>query len=1442
MDLFTFCEFQQYKLPEHSEGFLPPCIELFVVSASHLLLAVIYIIQYSFNVHITIQTSITIPTFLQFAYCSAFCCVSCLLQMFIILLPQVSVTIPPVLLLSNSFASFVWMSIAFMFLRHRHSSSQPSLALLPLLFTTITFSLIFVQRIISFGIINPITIVSILPVIVQFLLLLLTLMKQFNDRQQFVRLEEQNIATENGLISDGITTPLVYQEQKGLIPFFFSELFFLWTNKLIKKGYKRKIKQVDDLFDLPNSLDLTSLGSVLSHPLETETATFTPILLRVYGRQFFMLGLLRFIGDIFKFASPIILHMLISSLQGKIEMTTSYICCALMFITMLFASLCDLHFGYRIILLSIKAKSALLLAIYEKLLRIPSYKISGEFSSGKLINLMCTDIDRIGGFIISFHAFWSMPMNFIIALYLIYKEMGLAFLAGIAASALLIPLNKLIASKIGKYSNEMMSIKDARLKLVSEISHSMRTIKLNSWENFFETKINSIRHRELTYLRYIKFLDAVCVYLWASAPILITMLMLGTSTLILHEQLTAAKVFTTLALINILILPLNAFPWVLGSIINGLVSKRRFDSFFAIQSTKDLKQFYLPMSDSTKLLELKKNSFGWENEKVAISNVEFKGEPGMLIGVIGPVGSGKSTLLLGILSEAIIQGPSILLNEDIISEGFAYVGQDVWLRNGSVRENILCELPFTSEHFRSTIDVCSLKMDIESMPGRDNYRIGGEGVTLSGGQKVRLALARAVYADKHIYLLDDPFAALDRTVASFIYENCIEKQLISRGKLVILCTHHERFLARADLIIQLNVEGNVLRVGSPEMILPNIVGDKKQIKQQVDKNSVEENDDLSQPMEAAEFIASIDDEPLEEKEEGTVKIRIYKTYFRAIVMQASKNASDAWLSKWTSTNNSDHNHSKSLLQQDWGYPFSTRFIIPLTYNEHDQAMFYLRIYIAIVGLNSLSTLIRAFLFAIACIYAAKCLHQRLLSRIFKASISWWDRTPCGRVTNRLSTDVSIVDDSLPFQLNICLASVFSLIGRKYYRRTNIELVRLTLTLFNLLYLQKRICAVTLSPLYSHLSETVSGLVTIRSLRISEFFSSKMRTRLGYNLRASFSSLAASQWLSVRIQMLGLCVLTVILFASILDVTIFKLSHPGLIGLAITYALSLTNVLNALLTSFIETEKELVSVERICDYVDNVLMEEDDQLLSLQSQIDNEDDSLILPIVGHIRFESVSLRYSPELPLAINDVSFRLEAGTRTAIIGRTGAGKSTILQVLNIILVNSLCNILFKALLRAHPIENGKILIDDRIDLASLGFKSARALFGYVSQRPFLFSGTLFDNLSISNTNLNNKQIEESIAERGLSQWLEQFGGLNKIISEGGKNLSFGERQLISLLRLSLTKPKIILIDEATAHMDEHTHLLMSRLISRMGCTVIAIVHRLTGLDEHYDWVIGMDI
>uniref|UniRef100_A0A183BLC8 ABC transmembrane type-1 domain-containing protein n=1 Tax=Globodera pallida TaxID=36090 RepID=A0A183BLC8_GLOPA len=588
-------------------------------------------------------------------------------------------------------------------------------------------------------------------------------------------------------------------------------------------------------------------------------------------------------------------------------------------------------------------------------------------------------------------------------------------------------------------------------------------------------------------------------------------------------------------------------------------------------------------------------------------------------------------------------------------------------------------------------------------------------------------------------------------------------------------------------------------------------------------------------MDAAEFVGV---EEMEEEKEviGAVKIRVYVSFVRAVgvplsvmiilsllVMQMSKIGSDIWLSQWASavTPPSNGSNLAAVAAADWSFPFFSRPIQKMpSLSAQVETNFYLAIYVGIAALNTFCTLIRAFLFAFGCILAAKRLHERILSRILNATLTWWDRTPCGRVTNRLSSDVNRVDDGLPFQLNIMLASLFPLVStllvtvvalpllcpfvlllsvayfflQRYYRRTTVEL--------------RRIAAVSLSPLYSHLSETVSGLVSIRALRITHRFSSLMRDRLECNLRAQFSQLACAQWLSVRTQMLGVAIVSVVAFASVFDVHLFHLANPGLIGLSITYALSFTSLFNGLLCAFIETEKELVSVERICDYVTNV-PEETRQ------------------INGQIRFVGVSLRYAPDLPLAIRDVTFHVEAGHRVAVIGRTGSGKSTILQ----------------ALLRAVPIESGKICVDGVIDLERLGLDSARAMFGYVSQHPFLFSGTLRDNLCLSMANSSPPPGDESLLDRfsrtGLGQWLEHFGGLSAQITEGGRNLSFGERQLISLLRLALSNPRIVLIDEATAHMDENNHRLISQLIAKMGCTVLAILHRTSGLAE-FDWIIEM--
>ncbi|KAL3115762.1 hypothetical protein niasHT_007767 [Heterodera trifolii] len=1357
---------------------------------------------------------------LLFAVLSAFVCAVALLQLIVS-------PFPSVLLIAYSLVAFIWAVNAlfyFITFQQKSLSSVPSVLSLSLhALLCALFALLSLNRWLFLGpsVSSTLSILLLLSIlfcsVCQFVLCLCRHSNSIplsNSNVGYLPIGDASSEHRNGDASPIIL--LRSHEHSN----WLSKLFFCWTNPLLRKGFQGHLSQVDDVFHLPPSLHLPRLQRDIlgdSHGqsdhadqrLLSNEFSFAEALFRAYGRPFLLIGVVRFTGDAFRFASPILLHLLITSLQESSQsVNLGYVCAALMSVSLFVSSVCDFQFNYYIEMITLRAKSALLLAVYQKLLRIPAFQLTEKFSSGNLINLMSSDVDRVGGLMVAFHAFWSMPINFAIALYLLYREVGMAFLAGVLVSLLLIPLNKYIASKVGQFSNKMMQMKDARVKLLTELSRSMRTVKLNNWTAFFEAKIGHLRSRELANLKGMKYLDAVCVYLWASAPTVIMVLMLVTYSVVLGELLTAAKVFTTLSLISILIMPLNAFPWVLSAIINGMVSKRRFDAFFAIRCG-DQRQNIVTHAEGGVLLGLDGNSFAWNETKNAVSNVHFNGKKGMLIGVIGPVGCGKTSLLMGLLGETIATEPYVRVNGEVFDEGFAFVGQDVWLREGTIRENVLCERPFDQKMFQLAVDSCALSFDIQGMPGKENYRISGDGITLSGGQKLRLALARAVYAEKRVFLLDDPFAALDRTVAEFVHKNCLLK-LKEAGKLIILCTHHERFLSEADLVIRLNRRGEPDQIGSPDEVLTASSADAQSANggtlNVIGKGDEEEN---AAPMDATEFVGV--EEMAEEKEVGAVKIRVYVSYVRSIgvalsvfiilslfAMQMSKIGSDIWLSRWASAVSPLPNGSEfAFPAADWSFPLFScpiQKIVPST-NAQQETNFYLFVYIGIAALNTICTLIRAFLYAFGCILAAKRMHERILNRILNATLTWWDRTPCGRVTNR------------PFVLLLIVAYFFL---QRYYRRTTVEL--------------RRIAALSLSPLYSHLAETVSGLVSIRAFRITHRFSSLMCHRLEGNVRALFSQLACYQWLAVRTQMLGVAIVSVVAFASVFDVHFFHLADPGLIGLSITYALSFTALFNGALNTFVETEKELVSVERICDYLANVPEEIDEK------KAEGQPIGHILgrQINGQIRFVGVSLRYASDLPLAIRDVSFHVDAGRRVAIIGRTGSGKSTILQ----------------ALLRAVPLESGKIFVDEVIDLDSVGLDSARSLFGFCSQHPFLFSGTLRENLCLrlandSSSSVDDQSLLNCISSIGLGQWLDHFGGLSAEITEGGRNLSFGERQLISLLRLALSNPRIILIDEATAHMDENNHKLISQLIARMGCTVLAILHRTSGLTE-FDWIIEM--
>ncbi|MFH4982304.1 hypothetical protein AB6A40_009013 [Gnathostoma spinigerum] len=452
--------------------------------------------------------------------------------------------------------------------------------------------------------------------------------------------------------------------------------------------------------------------------------------------------------------------------------------------------------------------------------------------------------------------------------------------------------------------------------LISETVLAIRTVKLSNWDLEMEKRINHLRDNELHYLRGRKYLDAICVYLWASAPVIITIAIFMTYSFILQEKLTAAKIFTSLALVNILIMPLNAFPWVLNGVVEAYVSVRRLDKIFSIDNI-DFQSIFSLSADPRLPLSLKNACFWWK-EGIAVNNVTFAAEMGKIIGIIGPVGSGKSTFLLGLLGETEMCSDYFRVSRSVVSKGFGFVSQDSWLKSGTVRENIVCGAPFDSVLYEEVIHLTALKQDIQALPGSDSYEVGDGGNKVSGGQRTRIALARALYQDRDIYLLDDPFASLDTKVGQWIWDKAIVHFLKARGKTVIIASHHTSFISQADVVLTLDTYGHIIKQESPAGVIsmPDIPSHDS-CDSFIDMTEI----DLGRSQRLAV--------ETENKEVGTVRIGVYGAYIRAagvflviaivialFAMQMSKNVSDWWLTKWTEKFNENLSVSFILNEPD----------------------------------------------------------------------------------------------------------------------------------------------------------------------------------------------------------------------------------------------------------------------------------------------------------------------------------------------------------------------------------------------------------------------------------------------------------------------------------------------------------------------------------------------
>uniref|UniRef100_A0AAY4DI15 ATP-binding cassette sub-family C member 10 n=1 Tax=Denticeps clupeoides TaxID=299321 RepID=A0AAY4DI15_9TELE len=1194
---------------------------------------------------------------------------------------------------------------------------------------------------------------------------------------------------------------------------WLSSLLYLWLNPLLLRGQRGELERPDDVYQLPYRL---RTGAVYRH-----RALLLRVLHKAFGLHYYLLGLLKLAASMLSFAGPLLLSSLVGFMEAKEAPVSRGVWCAVgLFASTFFSAFFRNVFVFQVSKVSLEARAAVVSTIYSKALQVSGAALA-NFNLGEVVNFMSTDTDRLVNFFNSFHEVWSLPFQFALALYLLYLQVGVAFLGGLGVAILLVPLNKVLASQILENNKHMLTHKDSRVKLMTEMLFGIRVLKFYNWEEHFAQKISKCREQELAHLKTIKYLDAVCVYTWAALPVVISILTFITYVLLGH-QLTAAKVFTTLALVGMLILPLNSFPWVLNGTLEAKVSLDRIQHFLRLQN-QDMNSYYQQGAEYCHILL---TSSGSPSGSLSLHSLNLTITKGSLVAIVGKVGCGKSSLLAAISGELERTGGSLYVQGR--AGGFGLAAQEPWLQHGTVRDNILFGREFDQNFYQSVIEACALSDDLNIFPAGDRTEVGENGVTLSGGQRNRLALARAVYMDKDVYLLDDPLASVDANVAQHLMDKCIMG--ILRPKTRILCTHRIEFLDKADVVVLMD-NGTITTTGTPSEVLPLVSAAPKNLKNDSnikDKQEEEEEEVLSD--------MAVDQEPVilgeERKQSGGLAWTIYRSYWHAVggtlafsvlfslfLMQASKNVSDWWLSHWIS-------HLKSNTTADVDHvtvhcnPLhllfsSATLMVPLTsrdtspFNLSSDLKFYMTVYGSIAAANTVFTAARSFLFAYGAICAATIIHKKLLNQILKATVTFFDITPLGRILNRFSSDMYSIDDSLPFILNILLANIFSLLGMLVVMAYGLPWVLLPLLPLGALYFRtqhfyrhtsrelKRLCSLTLSPIYSHFSETLSGLGTIRASSSTERLEEN-ETRLEQNQRCVFVSNAAMQWLDIRLQMIGVTVVTGISVIAVIQHQVHSVD-PGLVGLSLSYALSITNLLSGLIFSFAQMEMQMVSVERTEEYSVNIPTEPQGAL------------PLSWPQLGRVQFVGVQLAYRPGLPNALDGVNLEVLPGERVGIVGRTGSGKST----------------LFLALFRMVDLNQGQILLDGQ-DISQVALSQLRKKMAIIPQDPFLFSGTIRDNLDPCGCH-SDRRLLDVLDECHIAAVIRRIGGLDAEVGEKGKSLSVGQRQLLCLARALLTEANIVCIDEATSSIDQKTGSLLQQTIREnfREKTILTIAHRI---------------
>lgn len=1329
-----------------------------------------------------------------------------------------------------------------------------------LLFFWLFQVIFFLGRIISLNlrgdIHSPIATVSILAAVNSFILLLL-----------------------ESLFAPRLLAP--YTAQEALSPYdranVFSRITFNWMAPLMRKGFLQYLTEKDLPF-LPQELkSSTTSGTFYSNWKSQTSPSLTWTVAKSFGFPFLIGGIFKGLQDALAFVQPQLLKLLIRFVNDysdsvengdPLPLTRGFIIAFGMFLVSVVQTACLHQYFQRAFDLGMRIKSALTSVIYDKSL-VLSNETKQSSNTGDIVNLMAVDVQRLQDLVQNLQIIWSGPFQIILCLYSLHGLLGNSMWAGVAIMIIMIPLNALIARYQKKLQKTQMKFKDERSRLISEILNNIKSLKLYGWEHPYLQKLNHVRNdKELANLRHMGLFNSASMFSWNLAPFLVSCSTFGLFVLTnKHRGLTTDIVFPALSLFNLLSFPLAVVPMVITNIIEAQVAVSRLTKFLTGSELQSNAVVQLPRVDKIGdvAVSVKNGTFLWskqkgeESYKVALSNINLELKKGHLDCIVGRVGSGKSSVLQAILGDLYKLDGEVKIHGKV-----AYASQVPWIINGSVRENILFGHKYDPEFYNHVVKACALSVDLKILPKGDKTEVGEKGISLSGGQKARLSLARAVYARADVYLFDDPLSAVDEHVGRHLIDHVLGPNGLLKSKCKILATNAIHVLSVADNVHMVK-DGKIVEQGS---YLEIMAQDKSQLRQLIidfgkgkkssstvasssansakgEKLEVEEPKDnvdyaqleseldleVSSLRRASELPLISDEERLlleqeedeedddvkarkEHIEQGEVKWDVYKAYakacgpvnvavfFCATILSMSINvSSNIWLKHWSEVN--------------------TKY----GFNPHVGK--YLGIYFLLgMGYSFCALLQMCFMWIYCTIRGSTTMHNGMAKSVLRAPMSFFETTPIGRILNRFSNDIYKIDEVL----GRCFANFFSNTAKVLFTILVIcfstwqfIIIVVPLGVLYIYYQQyylktsrelRRLDSVSRSPIFANFQESLNGVSTIRAYGQVERFKFLNQGRVDKNMRAYHPAVNANRWLAVRLESLGSIIILASSGLAILSLKTGAIT-AGWVGLSVSYSLLITQSLNWIVRMTVEVETNIVSVERVLEY--SRLTPE------APEEVADHKPPASWPANGEVVFKDYSTKYRPELDLVLKNINLTVKPQEKIGIVGRTGAGKSS----------------LTLALFRIIEATNGHIDID-KINTSELGLADLRHKLSIIPQDAQVFEGTIRSNLDPTGCYTDEsmwKALELSHLKDHVLRMFDErdpddeliVTGLDVRMSEGGSNLSVGQRQLMCLARALLIPSHILVLDEATAAVDVETDTVLQATIRTefKDRTILTIAHRL---------------